>query len=428
MNRILILSALFLFAACGSTNKAPTLSSKPISQNNLEYADASPDVDALIIDESSVQAASAGAARQSSLPESSVASHVKSAVGDLNTAIKAALSQVKAMTALEPEVQSNGARVWTTAKNGLTYELTVGKRNSRYLWRLAAKKDADTTFSEIMKGYVKRKADGEAGRGAGALGIDLTAYEALAAGTDAAITQKGLVFAAFAHSGAGAHLVYRDTTTSALPISAYFSGHRVFSVGSIPALSFVRAGGRFNVSDFSDLSGPENETVVARLRRIVGVGGWGRALITGGNLPAGTRRVVRECWASPQTGEEVVYARRVWDCTSATDTATAPTCTLQAEWSQPAGALATDDPNAPQPTVFDVCFPNAAQALRTRLQNLAAQDSAKSLPENPAAADDSDETPAAAYPGEQQNPDNVARDDADASSNATSLESFDDAR
>ncbi|MCC6806310.1 MAG: hypothetical protein IT381_02710 [Deltaproteobacteria bacterium] len=430
--RFLAIAALFTgLSACGNRG-GNTTGDAAIT---AELADAAPDVSALTLDEDNTQ--TAGPARDASGPAPSIAGHVKAAVKSVNDGVKAVLAEVDALIKTPPTTKGDGLRTWDITKNGLDYRLTVKKlQDGIFGWKMEAKKEADTAYTTVMGGKIKRKGAGLAPRrGAGFIGIDLTAYKAIADGTAAAITKSGRVFAAFAHRPAGAHLVFRlkdfkaDTASSALPISAYFSGFRLFrhEAGDIvvPPMGFIRAGGRVNVSDFSDLAGVENETVTARLRRIVGVGGWGRAIIKDGNLPAGTRRIVRECWNSPATGTEALYLREVWDCTGVRDATTGsyPTCTQKSSFRYPQSITTdTGDPEA-APTkqrFLAQCFPDAAMRLRLRLQNLASNE--PPLPEDPADAEAADETPVSA--DEQQ--DAVAPVENDDANTVDSADSLDD--
>lgn len=400
MKRSLAFCSVLAFAACGRGNSGGTTTTTQQQQANLEYSDAAPDVDALTLDEDASQ--SAGAARDVTAPFPSIAGHVKVTVKDVNDGIKAVLGQLATMIKNNPSTTSDGTRVWTASKNDLDYKLSIHKKaDGIFGWRLEVKKTADADYTQVMGGKIKRKGANLAPRhGAGFIGIDLTAYKAIADGTPAAITKSGRIFAAFQRGPAARHALYRlkdfqkDTTSSALPISLYFNGLRVFAKDPMPPLAFIRAGGRFNVQDFSDLAGQANETVTARLRRIVGVGGFGRAVIREGDLPAGTRRLVRECWNSPLTGTESVYLREVWDCTGQRNVADGsfPTCTLLSNYRFP---QLQNAPNSPPESIetraafLSACFPN-----NQRLANLAASDPA--LTDDPNDPEEVDEAPPAA--------------------------------
>lgn len=397
---------LFASAACGRQNPATTSPPAASQQATLEFTEAAPDVSALTLDEDSSQ--TAGAARDVTAPFPSIAGGVKVAVKDLNDSIKAVLGQIETMIKNAPATTSGDVRTWTASKNDIDYALSIRRIEAGIFgWKMEAKKTTATDYTLVMGGKIKRKgADLLPRHGAGFIGIDLTAYKAVADGTPGAITKSGKIFAAFQRGPAARHVVYRlkdfqkDTTSAALPISTYFSAFRVFAKDPVPPLAFIRAGGRFNVSDFSDLAGAANETVTARLRRVVGVGGWARAVIRDGDLPAGTRRIVRECWNSPLTGDEALYLREVWDCTgtrNATD-GTFPTCTQLSTFHYPAvQAAPAGDPEAPatRARFLAQCFPDAAARVKERLKNLASVD--PPLTDDP--NDDqegADETPVAA--------------------------------
>ncbi len=424
-SRALTILLIGLFAACGRAG-----------QNNLEFVEAAPDADALTLDEDGSQIEIGGAARQATVPESSIARTVQASAKQVNEAIRQVLGHIAAMIKTEPDTTRDGARVWTADKNGLSYRLTVHRiALGTFGWKVDVKKatDDDDAYVGVMRGRIRRGARLAARRGAGSLGIDLTTYYNVAQGTEAAITKQGHIFAAFAHSATGAHLRFRlkdfvtDTAqTDVEPISVYFSGFRLFEqqIGdrTVPAMGAVRAGGRVNVAQFDDLAGSANETVTARLRRVVGFGGWGRAIIRGGDMPIDTRRIVRECWRAPDNGNEGLYLRQVWDCTGTFDRAagTYPACTLRSSY--PAEATADD---APESTVTREgfrarCFGDVADSLRDRLKELAAND--PTLPEDPAEADENDERPVAT--DIEQTTESVATDDANAIDSAMSLSSF----
>jgi hypothetical protein len=424
--RLMTLSLLTLFAvACGGKNPGTTA-------QNAEFSEAAPDVSALTLDESNTETAGGGATREAAIPEASIAADVKTSVQDLNDGFKKILAQVEAMTAKDPTSTADGTRVWNASKDGISYQLSIHKKaTGLFGWKMEAKKDADAAYVTVMIGHIKRTGTGlEPRRGAGVVGLDLSAFKGVADGTSVTFTKSGKVFAAFQHNAAGAHLLYRlkdfqrDTTNDAAAVDAYFSGYRLFKTAKTPAMAFVRAGGHVNLTQFDDLKGPANETVTARLRRIVGLGGWGRAIISGGDLPADTHRVVRECWRAPETGSETIYLRQIWNCTGSFDRAamTYPTCTLASTY--PAQTASDNDPDSAKSrgAFIEVCFADAAAAVRLRLATLASLD--PKLPQDPGDADDSDETPVEAFPGDQQDPANVETDDANTVSTATTIDSL----
>ncbi len=435
MSRFLALTITLSVVACGQRNPGASNTVADTKAATLAYAEAAPDVEGLIIDEDS---AATSAARDEAVP-TAIGANVKVAVQQLNNSVKAALAEIKTLIATEPTITENGARVWTGSKNGVDYKLTVKQLSgtATYAYRLDAKAQSASSFSLIAAGTMKRAGEGLApGRGVGRIGIDLTAFKAVAEGTAAAITKDGRVFAAFRHNKAGAHLVYRlkdfrrDTTSAAEPISAYFSGFRLFkrTAGdvTVPPMAFIRAGGHLNVTDFADLAGPENEIVSARLRRLIGFGGWGRAVIRGGNLAPDVRRVVRECWRTPATGNEALALREVWDCVAPFNeqTQTYASCTLKNASRYPAGtSTANENPESPatRAEFRQQCFPDAAARLQAKLQELAANEGP--VPEDPAVAEAEDEV-AVDVDGTPEVAEPVENADANSIETATTVESF----
>ncbi len=77
-------------------------------------------------------------------------------------------------------------------------------------------------------------------------------------------------------------------------------------------ITLARALGDRNVFPKSDAC----EREIVSVRRVVGVGGWGRATIYGGDLPLGRALLFREVW----TAAGGVTYRRSWDCPYARET------------------------------------------------------------------------------------------------------------
>jgi hypothetical protein len=223
------------------------------------------------------------------------------------------------------------------------------------------------------------------------------------------------VFAAFSHSAAGAHLLIRlkefRNAAEDLPIDARFSGYRMFRSRTLPAMSFARAGGIFNVKAWDDTA-PEdkNERVHVRLRRLHGVGGWGRAVVTKGNLAEGTARLVRECWRAPTDTTDAIYARIVYDCAQGA-------CSVRSSYPADAEFHAA---NPEAPGLAEYCFGDAPAALRARLRLLVAADPA--LDADPATDEESDTTPVDTEDADQVNPDSVEAADVTAIDRAANIE------
>lgn len=385
-----------VLAACGDNGNT---NSKAKITAAAEFADAAPETSALTLDSEGV---SSSPTREAAGGASTIAGTTKQVVDRLNAAVTEALQNVEAAIATAPTESEGNVRTWLSTKQGVTFKLAVKKLgDNQFAWKLQAKKEAsaDDAYKIVLGGKLRRDKNAGPRRGAGTVGIDLTNLHDVTADTAAATPQTGKLFAAFRHNKQGAHLVYRmkdfkaDASATTPAESAYFSGFRVFAkeIGGrkLPAISWVRAGGIANVTHFAETAPTDlNETIVVRLRRFIGLGGWGRAVIKGGNVAANTAIVVRECWNSPLTGSEAVYHRETWRCATPL-LGNLQTCEFVAEYSYPEQIVdATDDPEAlPTKNRFLAnCFEGA---VKNRLAEQVAEEPA--LTDDPSEVDEMDD-------------------------------------
>jgi hypothetical protein len=216
-------------------------------------------------------------------------------------------------------------------QGGVTYLLTVKRFGpNRYAWKLEGKTTTaplNVALTTLAAGTLFHAATDEVHRGRGQIGIDLDAFATVSPG----FLGQGKLYGAYSNydvtdapgaAGDVKTLVYvlhdfSIDTSAHPPISAAFVGHK------------TRAGvRRARVLYYGDLpefvGNPDHaELLLGRARFNPGVGGRADALVTGGDVPAGTFVYGAECW---DVSENLGW-RKVWDCTSLDPT----TCTVASE-------------------------------------------------------------------------------------------------
>lgn len=387
-NKILgaaVLSVAFMSGACGksaSTNGA-TASSGGSSSGTGSVGESlgqgTPQAEELTMDSGSSSSAS-----RDDVSTKFTAQLSDTQVANINLAITTIVGDIEAgVAATQPITATANEAVWVyDGGKGVTYRFTLAQAATLVFgWKGEAKASAaaDSTYVTILAGDFLRipATDSIAHRGAGSIGLDLTAFATVAAGTQAAITARGQLFISYRHGATGTMLriatkAYTPDPSTTPATSLYLEGAHVKAHGTLPASSFVLAAGKANLATFLTNVGltpdaTKPESWLAHARRVDTLGGWGSAVVFGGVIPASSAYIARECWNAAQA----VGYRRVWDCavaSSALDAATA-TCTLVDSVQVSAdgsGLTTTADPvsTANFTGIDSVCFPQETAALK----------------------------------------------------------------
>jgi hypothetical protein len=215
-------------------------------------------------------------------------------------------------------------------QGGVTFLLTVKRfAPNRYAWELQGKTTGaapSVAFTLLAAGTLSHAANDEVHRGRGQIGFDFDAFATVSPG----FMGTGKLYVAYSNfdvsvangvAGDAKTLVYVldkfSIDTSAHPIvSAAFVGHKT--------LAGVRAARVLYYGEIPQLGGNTdlNELLLGRVRFNPGVGGRADALVTGGNVTAGSLIYGAECW---DVSENLAW-RKVWDCTT-----TPLVCTVASE-------------------------------------------------------------------------------------------------
>jgi hypothetical protein len=408
--------ALALSVTCGPTSES--------TKDDPSFADAAPSSSALVINTGTVTVSTAVMAASllttdASQPNTSdPAAHPallltgsNGLAQQVNGAIQPILDLVETsmVDGTQPVLRTPTSRAWQVTQNGLTYQFTIVANKGRYGWKLVVKEAsaADPSFVPIMagrftKGYSPR-------HGTGIVSFDFDAYYRVA-GARSLTPAAGALFMAFAQTTVGATQNYRVVNFSpstAVPVlpTAYYATIRLFPLNANDVEHvFIRAGG------YTDALGslqPDSalEQVTVRYRRFNRLGGWVKAVLTAGDVPAGEAYIVRTCWQlDPTTDADALTIRRAWSCPMPYDptAATHPGCLLIRAMSIP--ATTAEDLDDPDDSAGDAnfrrdCFTASAMldpVAATALSDIAAadpdpttnlaDDSPESIPGAPASA------------------------------------------
>ncbi len=335
---------LLVFAACGPKTPVDT----------QVFLDSTPTRDALAIDPSAdnpvaLTPANDGIARDNS---SGIADQLSNdLIGELNDRIRDLVASVEDLVATPPSKAEALVHEWRKQNAGLAYRFTMSRGGpARFGWLLEAKKigEPDSAFARILAGGIRRNA--AAHRGTGLLLLDFDAYAAVAAGTATTVLSRGKFGAAFTHAPNATLLeygvsAYTGSNGDEPAHAAFFRALHINKTAAHPLLGFFRVGGRRALPLF----GSGEETVVARVRRLQGLGGWARATVFGGNVSGGEAYLVRECWGA----QAAVAYRRVWRCDLVLGRTSNCTQVVNAQLPPLGGVLPLDGASAPPDGVLE---------------------------------------------------------------------------
>lgn len=334
-HRLSVLAATTLFAAaCGSsTNSASTdalaAAVPDVPGISLEATGAASE-DATLTQPSAAATTPDGGSAPSGLTFLPV---IRQGIHDLNQGVQQFFAPIGQLIATQGTdiVVGTSKSYGPLDQGGVTYLLTVKRfAPNRYAWKLEGKTTGaavTVALTTLAGGTLFHAVTDEVHRGRGQIGIDLDAFATVSPG----FMGQGKLYGAYSNydvtdatgvAGDAKTLVYvlhdfSIDTSAHPPISAAFIGHR------------TRAGVRdarvLYYGDLPEFAGnPDHaELLLGRARFNPGVGGRADALVTGGDVPAGTFVYGAECW---DVNENLGW-RKVWDCTSLDPT----TCTVASE-------------------------------------------------------------------------------------------------
>jgi hypothetical protein len=354
-------AATVLVAACGSSTTPDQLQASV------------PDYEGLSLE--ATGAASEDSALTDSAPRPALTSDgleflpaIQTAIHDLNQGVKQFFQPIGELIATQgTDITVGTSKTYGPLdRDGVTYLLTVKHfAPNRFAWKLEGKPSgaaASVPFTKLAVGTVFHAETDRAHRGRGQIGIDLDAFKTVKPD----FAGQGKLYGAYSHydsdpsspAGDSKTLVYLlsnftlDATVNA-PVSAAFAGHktpsgirgvRVLFYGDLPA--FVGT--------------PDHaEFLLGRARFKPGVGGRADALVTAGDVPAGTFIYGAECWDRA----EMLAWKKVWSCTSLDPSSCTPVsqsgdvmaCDVDLRTDAPQAPTTDDDlspeAGAPDPTV-----------------------------------------------------------------------------
>jgi hypothetical protein len=368
----LLAAATFLAAACSSGTN---------STSSDQLAAAVPDVPGISLEATgaaSEDATLSSPSASSVSPDGGAASGleflpiIRQGIHDLNQGLQQFFAPIAQLIATQGSdiVVGTSKSYGPVDQGGVTYVLTVKRfAPNRYAWKLEGKTTgaaASVALTTLAVGSLFHAGDDEAHRGRGQIGIDLDAFATVSPG----FMGQGKLYGAYSNydvsaasglAGDAKTLVYvlknfSIDTSAHPPISAAFVGHKT--------LAGVRDARVLYYGELPEFVGTPDkaELLLGRARFNPGVGGRADALVTGGDVPAGTFIYGAECW---DVSESLSW-RKVWDCTSLDPT----TCTVESEQGNVMacavnlrddmpeapvdGGSTAVDPGAPDPTVAPV--------------------------------------------------------------------------
>ena len=313
--------ATLLAAACGSsTSTDPFQASVPdYGGLSLEATGAASEGATLTSDGAALTGTSSSALTSSGLE---FLPAIRTAIHDLNQGVKQFFEPIGNLIASQGTdiVVGTSKTFGPQDKDGVTYLLTVRRIGEhRYAWKLEGKPagaDATVAFTRLAVGTVFHAENDMAHRGRGQIGIDLDAFKTV----KPAFAGQGKLYGAYSHydstdssgvAGDSKTLIYVlsnftiDASTTP-PVSAAFVGHK--NRAGIRGVRVLYYG------DLPDFVGSPDlaELLLGRARFKPGVGGRADALVTGGDVPAGTLIYGAECWDMAET----LTWKKVWSCTA----------------------------------------------------------------------------------------------------------------
>jgi hypothetical protein len=296
-------SLLVLAAACGG-NKAD------------EFAEATPDVQAMQLEITGDAAEGAVRDDGSDAPQALVAlsnppeylAKTRAAIKDLNDYVKKVLTPIALLAQQAGSAEVGATKVFGPKDQGnANWKLSVKKiADKTFRFKLEARalgSTDDAAFKAVAVGELARGAE-QAHRGKGVLGLDLSAY----ATVDTTSHAAGKLLASFAHAGLGKVVVYRlaaftPDSTARAAVSAVIYGHQTASGEAV-----VRAA---TLSDVITTTSAK-ELMFSHLHWMPGVGGRADLLLPNkgvggtapnGDLPSNKWAAAKSCWnATEQEG------------------------------------------------------------------------------------------------------------------------------
>lgn len=294
MSKSMMLGAALVLAACGKD-----------AVDDMEYAEATPDLSGTALEINSQAAGEEGAALiaegfgvnkgelNGTGPE--FLENARLQIKALNGALKDAITPiVELVNAGGAEAEPGDVLVYgPTDRANATYKFTIKKVTARrFVWKLEARtlgSTDDAAYKVVAAGGLTK---GElAHRGRGTIAINLDNLKAVAPAT----TGQGKLMASFAHTvGNDKTLAYRlagftPNPATHEPVSGAFVGHRRLPSGA----TRVRVFGKYNLKSTATTA---KENVIASIRWVPGTGGRADVYAAGGDIAADKFFIGSACW------------------------------------------------------------------------------------------------------------------------------------